>query len=43
LFVLSYVLHVLTAKAIGRISGFFVSFLVLFGLFNRSVRSYWSE
>jgi len=39
----SCVLYVLTAKAIGRISRFFVSFLVLCRLFNRSVRSYWSE
>ena len=39
----SCVLHVLTAKAIGRISRFFVSFLVLCRLLNCSVRSYWSE
>jgi len=37
------VLHVLTAKAIGRISRFFVSFLMVCRLFNRSVCSYWSE
>jgi len=39
----SCVLHVLTARAIGGISRFFVSFLVLCRLLNRSVRSYWSE
>jgi len=40
LFVLSYVL---TTAAIGRISRFFVPFLVLCRLFNRSAHSYWGE